>query len=237
MGNTVFHPASTRIHANLGWLEAYRSFHPVEAPEPSRHAFGALLILNEDIVAAGRGFGRHPHQNVEIITLPLRGALVHEDSLGHTAVIRAGDVQVMSAGTGIVHSEKNHSAEQPVHFLQILLATNQPNRAPRYEQQPIAPGRPNQFQQLAGPCPAATGVGLRQQAWLQLGELTAGAETTYEVQQPGNGVYALVLSGRVRINAQSLGPFDGFGTWDTPPLRVQADSAARVLLLEVPMLA
>jgi redox-sensitive bicupin YhaK (pirin superfamily) len=236
MASTIFHPATTRIHANLGWLDAYRSFNAGGVYDPNRQAFGALQILNDDTVDGGRGFGMHAHQNMEIITFPLAGALAHEDSLGHQAVIQAGEVQVMSAGSGIAHSEKNHSSQQPVHFLQIWLTTDQPNAAPRYDQKAFTPV-PNQFVQVASPRPQEAGVGLRQQAWLHVGTLDAGVALDYQVKKAGNGVYAFVLRGEVTIDGQPLGPYDGLGTWNTDALHLVASSDAEVLLLDVPLVA
>jgi redox-sensitive bicupin YhaK (pirin superfamily) len=236
MASTIFHPASTRIHANLGWLDAYRSFNAGGAYDPNRQAFGALQILNDDTVDGGRGFGMHAHQNMEIITFPLAGALAHEDSLGHRAVIQAGEVQVMSAGSGIAHSEKNNSQQQPVHFLQIWLTTDQPNAAPRYDQKAFAP-IVNHFVQVASPHAHEAGVSLRQQAWLHLGKLDPGFAMDYQVKKAGNGVYAFVLRGEVTIDGQLLGPYDGLGTWNTEVLHLQASNSAEVLLLDVPLVA
>ena len=234
MASTLFHPANTRIHANLGWLNAYRSFNPGNAPEPSRDSFGALLILNDDTVAAGRGFGMHSHQNMEIITVLLNGSVEHQDSLGHRGVIQTGELQLMCAGSGIAHSEKNHSTQQPVHFLQIWIATDQPGAEPRYDQQAIAPVA-NGFVQVASPDAGQAGVQLRQQAWLHLGTLPSGTTTPYTVRRPSNGVYALVLEGEVRIGDQLLKPFDAVGTWNTDQLSLEAINPARVLLIDVPM--
>ncbi|WP_460547614.1 pirin family protein [Hymenobacter daeguensis] len=236
MASTIFHPAATRLHADLGWLDAYRSFNTGGSYDPNRQAFGALRILNDDTMAGGRGFGRHPHQNMEILTLPLAGALEHEDSLGHQAVIQTGEVQVMSAGSGIAHSEKNHSLHDPVRFLQIWLTTNQPDAAPRYEQQAIRPVL-NRLVQLASPHEGEAGVRLRQQAWLHLGTLAAGTTLAYQPKQAGNGVYAFVLQGEVVANGQPLNRHDGLGSWDLDALHLEARSLTTVLLLDVPMQA
>ncbi|OGX90027.1 pirin family protein [Hymenobacter coccineus] len=236
MASTLFHPAATRHHANLGWLDAYRSFNAGGAYDANRQAFGALQILNDDTVAGGRGFGMHAHQNMEILTFPLAGAIAHEDSLGNHGVIRTGEVQVMSAGSGIAHSEKNHSPHEAAHFLQIWIATDQTGAAPRYDQQAYAP-TPNGLVQVASPEEGLAGVQLRQRAWLHLGTLTPGGSTTYVIKRPGNGVYALVLAGEVDIDGRQLAAYDGLGTWDTAHLTVKALSPARVLLIDVPMRA
>ena len=236
MASTLFHPAATRMHANLGWLDAYRSFNAGGQYGPNRQAFGALQILNDDTVAGGRGFGMHAHQNMEILTFPLAGTIAHEDSLGNQGIIQTGEVQVMSAGKGIAHSEKNNSPHEPAHFLQIWIATDQPGAAPRYDQHAYAPV-PNGFVQVASPEAGPAGVQLRQQAWLHVGTLTPGSSTTYVIKRPGNGVYALVLAGEVAIDGRQLAAYDGLGTWDTDRLTLQALSPARVLLIDVPMRA
>lgn len=236
MASILFHPAATRHHANLGWLDAYRSFNAGGAYDSNRQAFGALPILNDDTVAGGRGFGMHAHQDMEILTFPLAGALAHADSLGNQGVIRTGEVQVMSAGTGIAHSEKNHSPHEAAHFLQIWIATDQPGAAPRYGQQAYAPAADG-FVQVASPAEGQAGVPLRQQAWLHVGTLASGISTTYAIKRPGNGVYAFVLQGEVTIAGRQLAAYDGLGTWDTDHLTVQALNPARVLLIDVPMRA
>lgn len=236
--DSVFHPADTRFHAAHGWLDAYRSFTGREALDPTRGAFGALVVLNNDTVAAGRGFGMHSHQEMEIITIPLVGALQHEDSLGHQAVIRPHEVQLMSAGTGIAHSEKNNSPLDPVNFLQIWITTDQPYAAPRYDQQLFTPeSRHNQLLQVASPTPDDAGLWLRQQAWLFRGSFDAGFSTTYPVKKVGNGVYILVLRGEATINGQLLRQHDGLGSWNTKELDIKANSETELLLLDVPMRA
>lgn len=236
MVSTIFHPATTRHHASLGWLDAYRSFNAGGSYDPNRQAFGALQILNDDTVAGGRGFGRHPHQNMEIITLPLAGALEHEDSLGNQSVIQTGEVQVMSAGAGIAHSEKNHSLHDAVQFLQIWLTTDQPNATPRYDQQAIA-SAPNRFVQIASPFEGEAGVRLRQQAWLHLGTLDPGTALTYQPKKTGNGVYAFVLQGEAVVDGHRLSRYDGLGSWNTDALQLAASSPATILLFDVPMMA
>jgi redox-sensitive bicupin YhaK (pirin superfamily) len=238
MAQTLFHPASTRFHAAYGWLDAYRSFSSSASDPSRRRAFGALQVLNNDTVTAGQGFGTHPHQQMEIITIPLAGALQHQDSLGHQVVIGPHEVQLMSAGTGIAHSERNHSAKQPVNFLQIWLTTDQPQAAPRYDQQYFAPeNQHNQLLQVASPVPEDAGVWLRQQAWLYLGSFDAAFATTYQVKRPGNGVYVLVLQGEITIDGRVLRQHDGLGSWDVDAIHLQAATPAEVLVLDVPMQA
>ncbi len=237
MARTVLHPAATRGHANHGWLDSYHTFNFANYHDANRMHFGALRVLNDDTVSGGMGFGRHPHQNMEIISIPLAGDLEHQDSMGNKTVIRQNDVQVMSAGTGVAHSEKNHSSKETVKFLQIWVIPNAENVAPRYDQQTFTPeARRNQLLQVVSPNPDDAGVWLHQDAWFHLGNLDAGFETEYRFKQAGNGVYAFVLSGDVTINGQALHRRDGLGVWEADKLDIKADSNAELLLMEVPML-
>ncbi|GAA4348036.1 pirin family protein [Hymenobacter saemangeumensis] len=236
MAQTVLHSANTRGHANHGWLNSYHSFSFAGYQNPSRIHFGALRVLNDDTVAGGMGFGRHPHDNMEIISIPLVGDLEHQDSMGNKAVIRQGDVQVMSAGTGIAHSEKNHSTKDPVKFLQIWVFPNDRDVKPRYDQQSFRlEDRHNRLLQVVSPNPDDEGVWLHQDAWFHLGKLDKGFSTEYQLKKAGNGVYAFVLEGEVSIAGQALQRRDGFGIWDTEQFSITADADAEILLMEVPM--
>jgi redox-sensitive bicupin YhaK (pirin superfamily) len=238
MARTILHPAATRGHANHGWLNSYHTFSFANYYNPERIHFGALRVLNDDTVAGGMGFGRHPHDNMEIISIPLSGDLEHQDSMGNKAVIRQNDVQIMSAGTGVAHSEKNHSATEQVKFLQIWVIPNKKNVTPRYDQLTFEPAaRYNQLLQVVSPNPDDAGVWINQDAWFHLGNLEKGFSTDYTFKKAGNGVYAFVLEGDVTINGQTLHRRDGFGVWDTDKLSIQADSNAELLLMEVPMLS
>ncbi|MCC2547619.1 pirin family protein [Hymenobacter sp. BT175] len=233
---TILHPANTRGHANHGWLNSYHTFSFGGYSDPSRVHFGVLRVLNDDTVAGGKGFGAHPHDNMEIISIPLSGALEHQDNMGNRGIIRRGDVQVMSAGTGIAHSEKNHNPDQEVKFLQIWVFPNQRGVKPRYDQQTFRPeDRHNQLQQILSPSPDDAGVWVHQDAWFSLGDFDAGFATDYTIKKPGNGVYAFVLEGDVTINGQALHRRDGLGIWDTDSLSIQADNSAQLLLMDVPM--
>ena len=233
---SVLHKASTRGHANHGWLDTHHSFSFANYYNPERMNFGVLRVLNDDRVAAGRGFGKHPHDNMEIISIPLSGDLEHQDSMGNTAVIKQGDVQVMSAGTGIFHSEYNKNPDQEVKFLQIWVFPKQKGVQPRYDQITLDTGKlNNQFYQILSPNPEDDGVWIHQDAWFHLGNLKPGSSQTYEVKRQGNGVYAFILEGNVNIAGQELGPRDGFGVWDTESLNILARSDAKVLLMDVPM--
>jgi hypothetical protein len=233
---TVIHRANTRGHANHGWLDSHHTFSFAGYYNPDRMNFGVLRVLNDDVVSQGRGFGTHPHDNMEIISIPLEGDLEHKDSMGNTTVIRQGDVQVMSAGTGIYHSEYNKNADQPVKFLQIWVFPNQKDVTPRYDQITLDPHRlRNQLSQVLSPNPEDDGVWVHQNAWFHMGELEAGFQTTYQLKDPANGVYAFIIKGDVTLNGQALHQRDGMGVWETDELTITADSDARVLLMEVPM--
>ncbi|GAA4371993.1 pirin family protein [Hymenobacter koreensis] len=236
MAQTILHRAATRGHANHGWLNSHHTFSFAGYHNPERMHFGVLRVLNDDTVAGGMGFGTHPHDNMEIISIPLSGDLEHKDSMGNLGVIRRGDVQVMSAGTGVAHSEKNHNRDQEVKFLQIWLFPNKRGVQPRYDQQTFrAEDRHNQLQQVLSPNPDDAGVWIHQDAWFHLGNFDAGHSTEYQVKKPGNGVYAFVLEGDVTINGQTLHRRDGFGIWETDRFDIKADSNAELLLMEVPM--
>ncbi|MFZ4635336.1 MAG: pirin family protein [Saprospiraceae bacterium] len=237
MSNTILHRADSRGHANHGWLDSHHSFSFANYYNPERMHFGVLRVLNDDIVAPGRGFGTHPHDNMEIISIPLSGDLEHKDSMGNTTVIRQGDIQVMSAGTGIQHSEFNKNKDQEVRFLQIWVFPNKKGVTPRYDQLALDPAKlHNTLAQVLSPNTDDEGVWIHQNAWFHLGQLDAGLETTYTLHQPGkNGVYAFVIEGEVSINGQELQRRDGLGIWDVDALDVKVGKAARLLLMEVPM--
>lgn len=234
--NTVLHKANTRGHANHGWLDSHHTFSFAHYYDPTRVNFGALRVLNDDIVQGGMGFGTHPHDNMEIISIPLSGDLEHQDSMGNTTVIRQNDIQIMSAGTGVRHSEYNKNKDQLVNFLQIWVFPKFRNIQPQYDQISLNPAdRMNKLQQIVSPLKEDAGVQINQDAWFHLGSLEAGFSTSYALKKSGNGVYVFVIDGDVRVNDQVLNKRDGFGVWDTDAIRLQADTKAEVLLMEVPM--
>ena len=198
--------------------------------------FGALRVLNDDQVEAGMVFGTHPHDNMEIISIPLEGDLEHKDSMGTTAVIKNGDVQIMSAGSGVTHSEYNKNKDKQVKFLQIWVFPNKKNVTPRYDQITLKEAdRHNKLQQIISPDPKDEGAWLHQNAWFHLAKFDAGIQKEYTFKAKGNGVYAFVLSGDLSINGIQLNTRDGFGIWDTAKISLKADSSAEFLLMEVPM--
>src|ERR1019366_7161281 len=236
MANTVLHRAATRGHANHGWLDSYHTFSFANYYNPERIHFGALRVLNDDTVSAGRGFGKHPHDNMEIVSIPLEGDLQHEDSMGNVAVIKKGDIQAMSAGTGIFHSEYNKDKDELVKFLQIWVFPDKKNVEPRYSQITLnAEDRHNKLQEILSPNADGAGVWIHQDAWFHLGKLDKGFSTEYMIRKKGNGVYAFVLNGNVSIDGKQLNTRDGFGIWVTDKISIKADSDAEVLLMEVPM--
>ncbi|MFK8101138.1 MAG: pirin family protein [Saprospiraceae bacterium] len=236
MGKSVLHKATTRGRANHGWLDSHHSFSFANYHNPERMNFGVIRVLNDDVVAGGKGFGRHPHDNMEIISIPLAGGLEHKDSMGNVAVIKAGDVQAMSAGTGIFHSEYNQNEGEEVRFLQIWLFPNKKNVEPRYDQITLASqASKNKFQQILSPDQGDEGVWIHQNAWFQMGNFSAGHQERYQIKAKNNGVYAFILEGEVTINGQKLSKRDGYGLWELETIEVIADSDAKVLLMDVPM--
>lgn len=237
MTNTILHKAETRGNANHGWLNSRHTFSFANYYNPDRMHFGALRVLNDDTVEAGMGFGTHPHDNMEIISIPIEGDLEHKDSMGNVSVIKHGDVQVMSAGTGIFHSEFNKNKDRKVKFLQIWILPNKKNVSPRYDQITLNnTDRHNKLQQILSPNADDAGVWIYQNAWFHLGKFDKGIHADYTVKAKGNGVYAFILSGNVTINNQQLETRDGFGIWDVDKISVKADTDAEFLLMEVPMM-
>jgi len=234
---TVLHKANSRGHANHGWLDSYHSFSFAGYNNPERVHFGALRVLNDDTVAGGMGFGTHPHANMEIISIPTSGDLEHRDDMGNTQVIREGDVQVMSAGTGIQHGEKNKNHDKPVKFFQIWVFPNQKNIPPRYDQKSFsAADKHNKLLTVVSPVGSdGPGVQIQQDAWFSLGKLDKDIATTYTLNKKENGVYAFVIEGDVTVNGQKLNRRDGLGISDTATLEINADTDAEILLMEVPL--
>lgn len=235
MKKTVLHPAASRFYADHGWLKSAQTFSFHGNYDPQRIQFGALRVLNDDTVHGGKGFGRHPHDNMEIISIPLEGTLEHQDSMGNTAVIRRGEIQVMSAGTGVYHTEFNKDQDEPVTFLQIWLYPNKLNVAPRYDQKEYASGdRHNRFQQILSPDPDDEGVWINQDAWFHLAELDKGFETNYQLKKGGNGVYVFVIEGNIEVDGQLLSARDGYGFWPESAVPVKAVGKSSLLVIEVP---
>lgn len=234
---TIIHKAGSRGHANHGWLDTYHTFSFADYYDPERVHFGALRVLNDDTVAGGMGFGTHPHDNMEIISIPLEGDLEHKDSMGNTQVIKHGDIQVMSAGTGIQHSEKNMNHDKPVKFLQIWVFPNKRNATPRYGQITLnIADRKNKLQQIVSPDQKNGATWINQDAWFHLGSFDKGLQAEYTIKKKGDGVYAFILEGEFSINGEKLSRRDGIGISEVDTLRITANSdKAEILLMEVPM--
>lgn len=232
---TNLHKANTRGHANHGWLNSYHTFSFAGYYEPTRMNFGTLRVLNDDTVAPSMGFSKHPHDNMEIISIPLSGDLEHQDTTGRHEIIKQGDVQIMNAGSGIAHSEKNANHHQEVKFLQIWVMPKLKNIAPRYEQKsyPVSE-RINTLKTVVAPDDSSA-VWINQDAWFTLANFTKDHADTYTLHKATNGVYAFLISGTATINGIALQERDGLGISDVENLQLKADSDAEILLMEIPM--
>ncbi len=233
---TIFHKADERGHANHGWLDSYHSFSFGHYHDPNKVHFGALRVLNDDTVKGGFGFGKHPHDNMEIVSIPTFGDLKHEDSTGRNEVIKQYDVQIMSAGSGIAHSEMNANKDKDVKFFQVWVFPKEKNITPRYEQKSFRPeDRLNKLQTVVAPNDPDA-VHINQDAWFTLGNLKQGFSSEYKMNKAGNGVYVFVVEGEVTINGNKLNRRDALGVWETDSILIDADTNAELLLIEVPML-
>lgn len=234
----IFHPAPERGHVDFGWLDSHHSFSFGNWYDREKVHFGALRVLNDDVVKGGNGFDNHPHENMEIISIPLRGTIAHRDSTGTEGILSTGDVQIMSAGSGIRHSEYNASHFDPVNFLQIWIFPKQLNIRPRHEKRSYDPaGRVNQWQVVVSSSPGDSALYIYQDARLALTRLEAGRELEYENAFEGNGVYVFVLTGQVEIGDSKLSERDGLGITGADRFRIRAVVNSEVLGIEVPMFA
>lgn len=233
----IIHRASDRGHADHGWLDTHHTFSFANYYNPDQMNFGVLRVLNDDIVEPGRGFGQHPHADMEIISIPLEGALTHRDTMGHAQAIRTGDVQVMSAGTGLQHSEYNESESEHVNFLQLWIFPKSRGVEPRYDQKSFDPeARKNNWQQIVKPEDAeGEGLWIHQDAYMHLADMDEGANLRYAIRNEGNGVYFFILEGEIEVNGELLRKRDGIGLWETDEVLLKADTAASVLAVEGPM--
>ncbi len=233
---SILFKADSRGHADHGWLNAWHSFSFAGYNDPSRIHFGALRVLNDDTIAGGMGFGAHPHDNMEIITIPLSGQLEHRDSMGNTGIISKGEVQVMSAGTGIQHSEKNKNSKEPLKLLQIWLFPDTKNAEPRYDQRAFdMDAAKNSLLNIVSPMGTAEGLNIHQNAWFHIGKLDKETSLTYELKDKQNGVYAFLIDGEVTINSEKLNRRDAIGITGSDKLEIKAGADAEILLMEVPM--
>ena len=236
MATTVLHPANTRGNANHGWLNAFHSFSFANYYNPDRNQFGALRVLNDDTIAPGMGFGTHPHNNMEIITIPFEGDLAHKDSMGNEATIKTGDIQVMSGGSGIQHSEFNPNADQQTKLFQIWLFPNKKDVAPRYQQITLDVSKQkNDFAQILSPNAEDEGVWIHQDAWFFMSDFDKDFSKKFTLKKSGNGIYLIVLSGSITVDGQKLNTRDAIGSTDITTVEIQAQSDAKFLTMEIPM--
>jgi len=232
----TFHASETRGEANHGWLHAKHSFSFAQFFNPERIQFGALRVLNDDVIAPEMGFAAHPHNNMEIITIPLEGALEHKDSMDNIGVVAADEIQVMSAGTGVTHSEYNKNKDQPLNLLQLWVLPNQQNVAPRYDQKNIKSlKKTNALYPVITPNHDDASMWIHQDAWFHLGDFDQKITVPYCLHKEGNGVYAFMIEGAASIEGESLGKRDALGLWETESFLITAEENSRILLIEVPM--
>ena len=234
--NKVFFSADTRGHADHGWLNANYSFSFGNYFNRDRMNFGALRVLNDDTISPGKGFGYHPHENMEIITIPLKGDLEHKDSMGNLGIINEGEIQVMSAGSGIFHSEFNKNSDKSINLLQLWVLPKRENVEPRYDQCSIQGLRKlNSFYMVLSPHPEDNVMWIHQDAWFHLGDFDKVTSIDYELKREGNGVYIFVIEGNFNVSNQKLNKRDALGVWNTDIIGFKAQPNSRVLLVEVPM--
>jgi hypothetical protein len=233
---TKLYPADSRGRADHGWLKTNHTFSFANYYNPERIHFGALRVLNDDWIAAGEGFGRHPHDNMEIITIPFTGAVLHQDSIGNKGVIKPGELQVMSAGTGIFHSEFNDSKVDPLTLFQIWIIPNKKNVTPRYDQITISDlAKKDEFYQILSPNADDQGVWIHQDAWFSLADLSSGKELEYQLHKEDSGVFVQLIEGNLEVAGSLLSGRDAIALTETTSVKIKAISEARVLVMEVPM--
>jgi redox-sensitive bicupin YhaK (pirin superfamily) len=234
--NKILYKADTRGRADYGWLKPNYGFSFAGYYNPERVHFGMLRVLNDDWIAPGGGFDTHPHDNMEIVTIPLSGALEHKDSMGHTSVIRSGEVQVMSAGTGITHSEYNHSDTEPLTLLQIWVFPREKSVKPRYDQKNFDTGQiTNRFDFVVAPEKDGSHLWLIQDTWFSLGRFDTGIEMEYKLHHIENGAYLFVIDGEVETAGEKLSRRDAIGIWGDEPIKIMTSAPSHLLLIEVPM--
>jgi redox-sensitive bicupin YhaK (pirin superfamily) len=233
---TIFHKSTERGHADHGWLNAHHSFSFASYHDPSKTHFGLLRVLNDDVVAPGMGFGMHPHDNMEIITIPLKGTLEHRDSMGNTGVIKPNEIQAMSAGSGLTHSEYNHSKTEAINLLQIWVFPKERNIEPRYDQRVFTEEEKNgKFKTIVAPVKADDIMWINQDAYFSLGKFKVGSSVDYKIQHKGNGAYIFIIEGEAKIEGQQLQKRDAIGVWETDKFSINVTADAEILVIDVPM--
>jgi len=233
---TTIHKANTRGYFNHGWLKTFHTFSFAGYYDKSRVHFGMLRVLNDDIIEAGEGFGTHPHDNMEIVTIPIYGELAHKDSIGREEIIKANEVQVMSAGTGLLHSEYNASDRDPVNLLQIWVFPKEHNVEPRYDQRIFDPFlMKNTIFTVVSPEKKDDSLWLNQDAYFSLSDLDEGKTVEYKINTNGNGLYIFVIDGKIQIDDETLDKKDGMGIEEIKSISVKALFDSKVLFIEIPM--
>ena len=234
---TVLHPAVTRGYRDMGWIKLYQSFNPNRPPAPNRQHFGVMIILDNGIIApGGKGFGMHPHENMEIVSVVVSGAMVHSDTAGHHGVNVENSVQLISAGTGVEHSEYNHSEDTPIDNLQIWFLPSEQNLSPNYQHIVSLPeARDQRFQLLVSPEPAAGRLRINQNVWMLRGSFQAGRQQVYDRRHSENGIYLFVIEGQIEVAGNTLNRRDGVGITEQDHISFTAVEDADLLIIDVPM--
>ena len=237
MSKIVLYRAESRGNANHGWLKTQHTFSFGGYFDPNRMNFGELRVLNDDEIDGGAGFPMHPHDNMEIITIILEGAIEHKDSMGHTEILKKGEVQVMSAGTGIKHSEYNASKTELLSLFQIWIFPDKQNVIPRYAQQAYDISKTiNHFHTIVSPSDGVNPLWIHQYAWLNIGDFDNQQTTEYRIKRCGNGLFAMVIEGECEIAGQTLTNRDAIGVWDTLTVNISITKPnTKILLIDVPM--
>ena len=231
----IIHPADSRGNANHGWLKSRHTFSFADYYNPERMGFGALRVINDDSVDAGMGFGTHSHQDMEIISIPLEGTLAHKDSEGNSGLIKKGEVQIMSAGSWIAHSEMNASKTEGVKFLQIWVQPKKRGIKPRYEQKAFNHAdRKNKIATVVSPDGRDGSVTINQDAFFSLTDIQSAVSVEYSRKLNGNGVYVFVLSGEVELDGKNFKARDGIAIAQFDAIKLKALSDSEVLLMEIP---
>lgn len=232
----IIHRAEDRGYADHGWLKTHLSFSFAEYRDMNKVHFGELRVLNDDTIAPSMGFGKHPHDNMEIVTIPLSGEVKHADSMGNQGIIKAGEVQIMSAGKGILHSEFNASPSEFLNLFQIWVFPKVRNIEPRYDQKAFsAGGRQGKFQVLVSPDKIDGSMWVNQDVWFVRGDFAKGAEVSYAPKLKGNGLYLMVITGEAEVAGETLKKRDAIGLWELDKADIKMNSDSELLIIDVPM--
>jgi redox-sensitive bicupin YhaK (pirin superfamily) len=233
---TIFHKSTERGHANHGWLNAHHSFSFASYHDPNKEHFGLLRVLNDDIIAPGKGFGAHPHDNMEIVTIPLKGTLEHKDNMGNIGVIRPNEIQAMSAGSGLMHSEYNHSKTEEINLLQIWVFPKEQDIKPRYEQKIFSEEeKKGKLKTIVSPAKSDDVMWINQDAYFSIGKFDNETNLSYSIKHKGNGAYVFIIEGNAVIAGQQLDKRDALGIWDTENFDIMIGKNSEILVIDVPM--